>query len=94
MVAPIANEIYCRKMRRKATRKEKKILRQLKIKADNQLKSSESLVNVKEEWVEILRMLKVRLIKTRTRDARIRNKQMFEEDKGNFFRNTAEIQKH
>ena len=71
-------------MRRKATRKEKKILRQLKIKADNQLKSSESLVNVKEEWVEILRMLKVRLIKTRTRDARIRNKQCLKKTKVTF----------
>ena len=35
-------------------------------------------------------MLKVKLIKTRTRDARIRNNQMFEEDEGNFFRNTAD----
>ena len=70
--------------------KRKKILRQLKIKAENQLKSSESLVNVKEKGVESLRMLKVKLIKTRTRDARIRNNQMFEEDEGNFFRNTAD----
>ena len=70
--------------------KRKKILRQLKIKAENQLKSSESLVNVKEKWVESLQMLKVKLIKTRTRDARIRNNQMFEEDEGNFFRNTAD----
>ena len=54
MVAQIANEIYRRKMRRKAAREEKKILRQLKIKAKNQLKSSESLVNVKEKWVECL----------------------------------------
>ena len=55
MVAQIANEIYRRKMRTKATRKEKKkILRQLKIKAENQLKSSESSVNVKEKWVESL----------------------------------------
>ena len=89
MAAQIANEIYCRKMRRKATRKEKKILRQLKIKAENQLKSSESLVNVKEKWAESLQMLKVKLIKTWTRDARIRNNQMFEEDEGNFFRNAA-----
>ena len=34
-------------------------------------------------------MLKVKLIKTRTRDARIRNNQMFEEDEGNS-RNTAD----
>ena len=33
MGAQIANELYCRKMRRKATRKRKRILRQLKIKA-------------------------------------------------------------
>ena len=56
-------------MRRKVTRKEKKILRQLKTKAENQLKSSDNLVNVKEKWVESLRMLKVKLIKTQTRDA-------------------------
>ena len=35
-------------------------------------------------------MLKVKLIKTRTRDARIRNNQMFEEDEDNFFRNTGD----
>ena len=33
MGAQIANELYCRKMGRKATRKRKRILRQLKIKA-------------------------------------------------------------
>ena len=90
MVAQIANEIYRRKMQRKATRKERKILRQLKIKAENQFKSSESLANVKEKWVESLRMLKVKLIKTQTRDAQIHNSQMFEEDEGNFFRITAD----
>ena len=35
-------------------------------------------------------MLKVKLIKTWTRDPRIRNNQMFEEDEVNFFRNTAD----
>ena len=41
------------------------------IKAGNQLKSPESLVNVKEKWVELLQMLKVKFFKTRTRDTRI-----------------------
>ena len=59
------------------------------IKAGNQLKSPESLINVKEKWVEILQMLKVKLFKTRTRDKRICNNQMFEEDEGGFFGNTA-----
>ena len=31
-----------------------------------------------------------KLIKTRTRDARIPNNHMFEEDEGNFFRNTTD----
>ena len=35
-------------------------------------------------------MLKVKLIKTQTRDARICNNQMFEEDQGNFLRNIAD----
>ena len=39
------------------------------IKAGNQLKSPESLINVKEKWVEILQMLKVKLFKTRTRES-------------------------
>ena len=34
------------------------------IKAGNQLKSPESLVNVKEKWVELLQMLKVKFFKT------------------------------
>ena len=64
MVTQIANKIYRRKMQRKAARKEKKVLIQLKIKAENQLKSSESLVNFEEKWVGYA-MLKVKLIKTR-----------------------------
>ena len=59
------------------------------MKAENWLKSSQSLVNVKEKWVESLRILKVKLIKTRARDTRIHNNQMFEEDEGKIFRNTA-----
>ena len=78
------------KCEKKQHGKRKKILRQLKIKTENQLKSSESLVNVKEKRVESLRMLKVKLIKTRTRDVRIHNNQMFEEDEGNFCRNTTD----
>ena len=35
-------------------------------------------------------MLKVKLIKTRTRYTGIRSNQTFEEDEGNFFRNTTD----
>ena len=64
------------------------------MKAENWLKSSESLVNVKEKWVESLRILKVKLIKTWARDARIHNNQMFEEDEGKISRNTAKKKEH
>ena len=75
-------------MREKATWKRGENTK-TEIKAGNQLKSPESLINVKEKWVEILQMLKVKLFKTRTRDKRICNNQMFEEGEGGFFGNTA-----
>ena len=78
------------KRNEKQHRKRKKNAKTVTNKTENQLKSSESLVFVKEKWVESLPLLKVKLIKTRTRDARIRNNQMFEKDEGNFNRNTAD----
>ena len=55
MVAWISNEIYRRKVRRKATKRKKMILARLRNKVDSQLINNNELLKVKEKWLEELR---------------------------------------
>ena len=83
-----ANEMNWRKMKRKATMKEKKIVRRLEERADQKMIKNEDLLQFKEKALEDLRYLKVKVEKVKTRDARIRNNRMFGEDQAGFFRKT------
>ena len=83
-----ANEMNRRKMKRKATMKEKKIVRRLEEGADRKMIKNEDLLQLKEKALEDLRYLKVKIDKVKTRDARIRNNRMFGEDQAGFFRKT------
>ena len=65
----------------------KRIPEILKEKAQNLLKKKGDLTNIKERWLEELRYIKVKLKKVRTRDARIRNNNLLNEDEGRFYRN-------
>ena len=70
MVAWISNEIHRRKVRRKATKREKTILERLRNKIDSQLVNNNELIKLKEKWLEELQYRKIKLEKTQTRDAR------------------------
>ena len=72
LVAKIANEIQRRSIKRKATKREKEISGELKIKAQNPLFNKEQLVTAKERWLEELRYRKVKLDKVNLKDAKIR----------------------
>ena len=82
------NELNRRKIKRKATKKEKKIMQKLEKWADQQIKRNDELLYVKERAVDELRYRKVKLERTRSRDAKIRNNRMFEKDQPIFFRKT------
>jgi hypothetical protein len=86
MVAWLFNEIHRRKVKRKITKKEKRILERLRSKVQNKLVKNEEFLKAKEIWLEELRYRKTKLGKIRTRDEKIRNNKMFREDEGRFYR--------
>ena len=86
VVAWAANELNRRKIKRKATKKEKKIMQKLEKWADQQIKRNDELLYVKERALDELRYRKVKLERTRSRYAKIRNNRMFEEDQAIVFR--------
>ena len=86
MLGWLTNEIYRRRMMRKGTKKEKEILAMLRHKTRNQLISNNEVLKEKELWLEELRYKKLKLEKTRTRDAKIKNNRMFNEDEAMFYR--------
>ena len=73
MVAWISNEIHRRKVWKKATKRRKAILERLRNKIDSQLMNNNELIKRKEKWLEELRYKKIKLEKTHTTDARIRD---------------------
>ena len=93
-IARTANEIHQRKIWRKATNKEKKILENLKIRANSDLSSLRELLAAKEKWSDELRSKKVKLEKIVARDKRIRNcYYMFVRNEGTFYRQTKKLEK-
>ena len=58
----------------------------LRHKTRNQLISNNEVLKEKELWLEELRYKKLKLEKTRTRDAKIKNNRMFNEDEAMFYR--------
>ena len=86
MVAWLSNEIHGRKVKRKITKKEKRILERLRSKGQNKLIKNEEFLKAKEIWLEELRYRKTKLGKIRTRNEKIRNNKMFREDEGRFYR--------
>ena len=83
-----ANELNRRKIKRKAIKKEKKIMQKLEKWADQQIKRNNELLYIKERTLDELRYREVKFKRTRSRDAKIRNNRMFEEDQVTFFRKT------
>ena len=82
-----------RKIWRKATNKEKKILENLKRIANSDLSSLRELLAAKEKWLDELRSKKVKLEKIVARDKRIKNNNMFVRNEGTFYRQTKKLEK-
>ena len=79
-VARIGNQINRRKNWRKATRKERKMMEELKIKAGSNLYKMEELMTAKEISLEKLREKIIKLAKQEERDKRLRNNNIFQKD--------------
>ena len=92
-IARTANEIHRRKIWRKATNKEKKILENLRRRANSDLSSLRELLAAKEKWLDELRSKKVKLEKIVARDKRIKNNNMFVRNEGTFYRQTKKLEK-
>ena len=88
ILAWTSNEIHRRKVKKKATKKERNIFQKLKTWANHQLNRNEDLVYTKEKALEELRYRLVKLKKAKVRDEKIRNNRMFQEDEGLFYKKT------
>ena len=88
-IARVSSEIHQRKQRRKATLKEKKILKELKEKTHKEAATC-NLRIVKEQWVDKLRYKKVKLEKYMEKSKRKLDNIMFQKDQRAFFRKLEE----
>ena len=82
------NEIHRRENKRKAIRKEKRILQRLRNLQEQKLLKDENLIHLKKTTLDELRYRITKLKHVRIRDARIRNNRLFEQDQGKFYRRT------
>ena len=85
-IARTGNELYRRKQQRKASAKEKKILKNLKAKINNKDVTSRHLRIAKEQWIDKLRYKKVKLEKFVEKRKRKKENFMFYHDQKGFFR--------
>ena len=90
IVAWTENEIHRRRVKRKATKKEKENVQTLRKWADMELRREKDLKYVKEKALDELNYL-TKLIRTKLRDDRTRYNRMFREDEGMFYRKTQRM---
>ena len=76
----ISNELHQRKVRRKASNKEKAIFGNLKAKLNDVQLNSQKLRMVKEEWINKLRYIKVKMQKYIEKRNRIQDNIMYQRD--------------
>ena len=85
-IARVSNELHGRKQKRKATRKEKMILTELKTQVEGLKLTARTLIRYKEIWIDQLRYKKVKLEKMMERRGRIMDNDIFEKGERNFCR--------
>lgn len=86
LIARTANELHRRKMRRKPTKRERRLLKEIGTRIEGGRIRSDNLRAAKEGWLDELRNKKVKLDKMSTRAKRIKNNAMFAADEGGFYR--------
>ena len=80
------NELYRRRTQRKATRKEVRILQELRKYVKRGSAGKQELVETSEKWLDELRVKKVILLKVMEKMKRRKNNAMFVTDEGAFYK--------
>ena len=93
-IARAGNELHRRKQQRKATKKEKEIIKHLRTSMNGQEVTPKNLRVVKEQWLDKLRYKKVKLEKWVEKRNRKKDNIMFQKDQKNFFRALEKVEKH
>ena len=93
-IARAGNELHQRKQQRKATKKEKEIIKHLLTSMNRQEVTQKNLRVVKEQWLDKLRYKKVKLEKWVEKRNRKKHNIMFQKDQKNFFRTLEKVEKH
>ena len=85
VVAKTSNELYRRRQQRKATNKEKEIIKELRVLVDKDT-TNYNLRNAREQWLDKLRYKKIKLEKREEKRGRKQDNIMFQRDQKGFFR--------
>ena len=85
VVAKASNELYRRRTRRKATKKETKIIKELKALIGKET-TSYNLRNAREQWLDTLRYKNIKFSKCEEKRRRKQDNVMFQRDQRGFFR--------
>ena len=93
-IARAGNELHRRKQQRKATKKEKENISQLRKKMDGIEVTPKNLRVAKEQWIDKLRYKKVKLEKCIEKGNRKKGNIIFQKDQKNFFRTLEKVKKH
>ena len=92
-IARAGNELHRRKQQRKATKKEKKILRELKTNMNGKEVTPNNLKMAKEQWLDKLRYKKIKLVKLIEKRNKKKDNFMFQKDRKSFFRTLEKVEK-
>ena len=85
IVAKTSNELYRRIQQRKATKKEKEIIKKLRVLIDKDT-TNYNLRNAREQWLDKLRYKKIKLAKCEEKRKSKQDNIMFQRDQKGFFR--------
>ena len=85
IVAKTSNDLYRRRQRRKATKKEKEIIKELIVMIEKDT-TNYNLKNAREQWLDKLRYKKIKLAKCEEKPRRKQDNNMFQQDQKGFFR--------
>ena len=85
IVAKTRNELCRRRQRRKATKKEKQIIKKLRVLIDKDT-TNYNLRNAREQWLDKLRYKKIKLAKCEEKRRKKQDNIMFRQDQKGIFR--------
>ena len=93
-IARTGNELHRRKQRRKATKREKEIINQLRASMDGKEVTLGNLRAAKEQWLDKLRYKKVKLDKYVEKGNRKKDNIIFQKDQKSFSHTLEKVEKH